>query len=159
MAKRFSWEWFTLGVALGAVLTSAWFLSETLPPSAPATSANAVSATSTGLVGTPGGAVEVSDQAAGDSVSLASVTVPPPGVWVAIRDVNGSELGNVLGAALAGGPRSGFVVPLLRATEPGKTYAVEFYRDDGDDAFDLEKDSVYVDFDSGQRVVDYFTAN
>jgi hypothetical protein len=83
--------------------------------------------------------------------------VPPPGVWVAIREVSGRDLGNVLGAVRVVGPHTSVVVPLLRATEPNRSYAVQLYRDDGDGAFDPSINSVYVDFDTGARVVEYFT--
>jgi hypothetical protein len=114
-------------------------------------------ATSTLPAATLSGAISVQNQSPGESVAIESVTVPPPGVWVAVREVQGTDLGNVLGAARVGGPRSNFSVSLLRATEPGHTYAVELYRDDGSGNFDLANDSVYVDFDTGQRVVAYFT--
>jgi hypothetical protein len=78
-------------------------------------------------------------------------------VWVAVREVVGDELGNVLGAVRVSGPKSGVSVPLLRATEPGRSYAVQLYRDDGNGAFDVVVNSVYVDFDTGARVVAYFT--
>lgn len=142
---------------LGALLVSAWFLNGNpsltlpLPSSSPLTAA-----TSTSPTAPQSGALSVADQAAGDTVTVESVTVPPPGVWVAVREMHGTDLGNVLGAARAGGPRSNFSVPLLRATEPGRPYAVELYRDDGSGVFDLSKDSVYVDFDTSAPVVAYF---
>ena len=156
--KRFPWEWFSGGVVLGIALASAWFIgAPALAPAVPQTSADG-SSTTTKPVGSPSDAVAVSDQPAGNSVTIDSITVPPPGVWVAVREANGTALGNVLGAARAGGPRSDFVVSLLRPTQAGKTYAVEFYRDDGNGMFSVASDSVYVDFDSGQPVVDYFAA-
>lgn len=103
------------------------------------------------------GAVSVSDQAAGEVVIIESVTVPPPGVWVAVREVFGRDLGNILGAVRVSGPQSNISVPLLRATEPGLSYAVELYRDDGGKTFDLTSDSVYVDFATGASVITYFT--
>ena len=90
-------------------------------------------------------------------VTVESVTVPPPGVWVAVREMNGNELGNVLGAAWVNGPKSEVSVSLLRATKPGSSYAVQLYRDDGTGVFDSSINSVYVDFDTGTRVVAYFT--
>lgn len=104
------------------------------------------------------GTVSVADQPAGNSAIVESVTVPPPGVWVAVRDMTGNMVGNILGAAHARGPVSLFEVPLLRSTVSGRTYAITLYRDDGDDAFDLEKDSAYVDFDTGERVLVLFKA-
>ncbi len=83
-----------------------------------------------------------------------SVTVPPPGVWVTVQETHGDSLGNVLGATRVHGPLSNVVVSLLRNTEPNRTYAVVLYRSDGDGGlFNLKTDSVYVDFDSGKRVV------
>jgi hypothetical protein len=100
------------------------------------------------------GALTVSDQPAGESVRIESVTVPPPGVWVAVVELMpDGTLGNVLGAALARGPRSNLSVSLLRATLPGHRYAAVLYRDDGNGNFLLGEDSAYVDFDTGQRVV------
>lgn len=103
------------------------------------------------------GAISVVNQSAGSSVTIESVTVPQPGVWVAVREVNGSDLGNVLGAIRVNGPRSAISVPLLRATEPGLPYAVELYRTDGGEEFNLATNSVYVDFATGAPVIVHFT--
>lgn len=105
------------------------------------------------------GALFVMNQSAGSEVTIESLTVPPPGVWVAVREVNGIELGNVLGAGRVNGPRSKITIPLLRATEPRQQYAVELYRDDGNGVFDLSTDSVYVDFATGAPVIEYFSTN
>ncbi len=105
------------------------------------------------LVPDASGAVSVADQAAGDSVLIESVTVPPPGVWAVVHEYDGAERGNALGAERVHGPVSHVVVPLLRSTVPGMTYAVVLYRDNGDGVFNLADDSVYVDFDTGQPVV------
>jgi hypothetical protein len=103
------------------------------------------------------GDVAVSNQPAGVSVLVDSVTVPPPGVWVAVQDVNeDGTLGNVLGAALVGHPESNVSVALLRNTLPGQKYAVVLYRDDGDGQFELGSDSLYVDFDTGQPAEELF---
>ncbi len=157
MKTAFSVPSFAIGIALGGVLATAWFLGGTSLAAVPDTAPTTLTATSSSLVSTTGGALSVETQAAGTSTTIASLTVPPPGVWVAVREVTAGQLGNVLGAARVGGPRTDFVVPLLRATAPGTTYAVELYRDSGDNTFDLSTDSVYVDFNSGERVVAYFT--
>ena len=156
MTKYFSMSSFIAGVMLGLLLAGAWFfggdaglISPALPSSSPVTTAEPASAES--------GAISVTDQPSGDSVLIESVTVPPPGVWVAVREMNGSDLGNVLGAVRVTGPRSSITIPLLRATEAGSTYAVELYRDDGNDEFNLSTDSVYVDFATGEPVIAYFT--
>lgn len=103
--------------------------------------------------------VSVADQQAGDTVVVESVTVPTPGVWVAVREIIGDDLGNVLGAVRVSAPSTNISVSLLRATEPGQRYAIQLYRDNGDNSFDLSTDSVYVDIDTGERVVAFFTAN
>lgn len=158
MTKHFSTGSFVAGVMFGALLAGAWFFNNntsflSLPPAL----SLATSTTSNAPVS---GTVSVTDQPSGDTVVVESVTVPPPGVWVAVREMQGDNLGNVLGAARASGPRSNLSVPLLRATEPGRSYAVELYRDDDNGAFDPSVNSVYVDFTTGSRVVAYFaTAN
>ncbi len=145
---------------LGLLCAGAWFSTKDalLLPLSPFSS-RGQTATSTSRETPDSGAVSVVDQPAGLAVVLESLTVPPPGVWVAVREVNDSDLGNVLGALHATGPRTTLSVPLLRATLPSLRYAVELYRDDGNDAFDLMTDSVYVDFATGQPVVAYFTAH
>lgn len=89
-------------------------------------------------------------------MTIESVTVPPPGVWVAVREVNGTDLGNVLGAERVVGPHGNITVSLLRPTEPNRSYAVQLYRDDNSGNFDPAINSVYVDFDTGARVVAFF---
>ena len=103
------------------------------------------------------GAISVADQSYGDTVVVESITVPPPGVWVAIREVNGVDLGNVLGALRVNGPRSAVSITLLRATEPHRAYAVELYRDDAGGAFDPAVNSVYVDLTTGVPAITRFT--
>lgn len=101
-------------------------------------------------------AVVVADQPAGSGVLVDEVRIAPPGVWIAVHETVGERLGNILGAARTHGPASGVTVPLLRATLPGRTYAVVLYRDNGDGAFDHTTDSVYVDFERGERVAATF---
>lgn len=145
---------FIAGVMLGAVVVGAWFF---------AGDARLLSLTSSSLFATStssslpeSGAVSVSDQPAGPDVVVESVTVPPPGVWVAVREVNGVDLGNVLGASRVVGPHGNVSITLLRPTEPKRSYAVQLYRDDNNGSFDPSVNSVYVDFDTGARVVAYF---
>ena len=145
---------FIAGVMLGAVVVGAWFF---------AGDARLLSLTSSSLFATStssslpeSGAVSVSDQPAGPDVVVESVTVPTPGVWVAVREVNGVDLGNVLGASRVVGPHGNVSITLLRPTEPKRSYAVQLYRDDNNGSFDPSVNSVYVDFDTGARVVAYF---
>ena len=149
----FSLNSFVAGVMLGIIGTAVWFTSwDTLTLSA----LQSPLAAQTIPLAPDSGAVSVSEQSAGLSVLVESVTVPPPGVWMAVRETNGTELENVLGATRVVGPGRQVVIPLLRATLPGLSYAVEFYRDNGDDEFDLASDSVYVDFSTGAPVIAYF---
>ena len=157
MAAAFSSISFLAGIAVGIIVTSAWFtsgssfnlfVSTTTPEEATSTESRALERESE--------AISVADQPAGNAVTIESITVPPPGVWITVREANDTELGNMLGAAHISGPRSNVTVPLLRDTEPGKHYAVELYRDDAGGTFDITRNSVYVDFDTGIRVVAYF---
>jgi hypothetical protein len=152
LLKGFSMDSFVIGVMFGMLLAGAWFWNGAAlfapQPAAPAHADKVVPES---------GAVSVANQPAGDQVTVESVTVPPPSIWVAVRETNGEDLGNVLGALHITGPQSQIVVPLLRATEPGLTYAVELYRDDGDGAFDPVADSVYVDFETGAPVIARFS--
>ncbi|MEK7101859.1 MAG: hypothetical protein AAB882_01765 [Patescibacteria group bacterium] len=155
MMKDFSTTSFVIGVMVGALLAGAWFLDDDINLN-PAGS-SLLFATSTVSALQESGVVSVADQPSGDSVMVESVTVPPPGVWVAVLEVNGRDFGNVLGAARVVGPHQNVEVSLLRPTEPNRSYAVGLYRDDNSGVFDPSMNSVYVDFDTGARVVSYFT--
>ena len=155
MSKHFSTNSFIVGTMFGVLITGAWFFGG-VSPFVPVSSSMPF-ATSTTASAQKSGSVSVSNQSSGDTVVVESVTVPPPGVWVAVREVNAGDLGNVLGAARVNGPRSNIEIPLLRSTESGRPYAVQLYRDDGNGIFDVAVNSVYVDFDTGARVVAYFT--
>jgi hypothetical protein len=145
---------FVAGFMFGALLIGMWAFGYTSelpfvqPPPPPARADAAATPDS--------GAVAVNDQPAGSSVLVESLTVPPPGVWVAVREIRAGELGNVLGAERVIGPHTDITISLLRATEPGRSYAVQLYRDDGSDTFDLANDSVYVDFTTSAPVIAYF---
>lgn len=150
--------YFFLGVAVGVLVSAAWFFGPhggpvlTQTGNTPKTSADTLPEGNA-----QSGSVSVADQEAGNSVLVDSVTVAPPGVWVAVREVTDNSLGNILGAAHVRGPVSATIVDLLRPTLPGRTYAVTLYRDDdGDDKFDMSKDSAYVDFDTGKAVIVFF---
>ena len=141
---------FSAGVFIGILLVGAWVLQGaiTIPSQSSATSTPQQNQYGTSDV------VTVSNQPAGDSVLVDTVTVPPPGVWVAVREMTlEGELGNVLGAARVRTPSSSVTVPLLRGTLPGQSYAIVLYRADNNDQFDVDKNSLYVDFDTGSRVV------
>ena len=141
------------GIVVGALGATLYLAPDSLAPT-PVVPSEGTTSSATPFAS---GDVAVSDQAAGKSVLVDSVTVPPPGVWVAVEEVNqDGSLGKVLGAAKVGGPRSNVEVSLLRSTNAGMKYAVVLYRDDGDGTFELGQDSVYVDFDTGQPVEELF---
>ena len=157
---KFSTWSFVLGVIVGALIAGAWFLggdAVSIPILSKPSTASLAATSTEPATSQNSGALSVESQSAGDAVIIESVTVPPPGVWIAVREVNGNNLGNVLGAERVGGPRSNVSVPLLRSTEPNDSYAVELYRDDNNGAFDPSKNSAYVDFDTGDTVVVYFS--
>lgn len=155
MMQRFSMGSFVVGLMLGAIIAAAWFFRG--DARLLSLSSSSLLATSTRSSLQESGVVSVVDQPSGTNVTVESVTVPPPGVWVAVREVSGADLGNVLGATRVVGPHSAITVSLLRPTEPKRTYAVQLYRDDNNGSFDPSVNSVYVDFDTGARVVTYFT--
>ncbi|MGD0328209.1 MAG: hypothetical protein ABSB00_00645 [Minisyncoccia bacterium] len=157
MKNSFSLYSFVGGFMLGALLIGAWFLGGNFTSTpAPSSSSSTVN-TATATTSSESSAISVTDQPSGDTAVIESVTVPPPGVWIAVREMSGNDLGNVLGAVRVSGPRSSISVPLLRATVPNHSYAVELYRDDGNGAFDPASNSVYVDFTTGAPVIAYFT--
>ena len=102
-----------------------------------------------------GGALSVSNQAAGADVSLDDVTYPSESGWVVVREFANGVHGNVLGAARydADTGLTPTSVKLLRATTPGATYEVLFYTNGGESGFSLEEDVPMTD--AGVR----FTAN
>ena len=158
--KRFSAFSFVIGVMAGVMLTGAWLFESAWPGSVfPFSSLPSPKASRQASALPESGAVAVADQHAGETAMIQSVTVPPPGVWVAVRETLGADLGNVLGAVRVSGPRSSIPVPLLRAMMPGKAYAVELYRDDNNGEFDPAENSVYVDFATGAPVIKRFVTN
>lgn len=159
MMQRFSSVSFVGGIIVGVLLSGAWFASSTGDLTSLENALNLSTSTpSRAEADAQSSLISVKDQPSGDSVMVSSITASTP-VWVAVREMNGHTLGNVLGAAKIGGSRTDVSVPLLRATVPGQQYAIELYRDDGDGAFDPTRFSVYVDFDTGSRVVAYFRTN
>lgn len=97
--------------------------------------------------------VVVSDQSAGDSVAVQSVTLSQKG-WVAIRDADGKTLGAALFPA---GTSTDVSVPLLRATEAGQRYQVLLYYDDGNHDFDLKTETLVVNPDGSVAGTNFST--
>jgi len=88
------------------------------------------------------GEIDVAAQKAGNKVALTSATFPSDEGWVGVRDyVNGQPAG-LLGVARYS-KEQGLIpeeVILQRSTQTGKTYAVVFYKENGDRVFSLAND-------------------
>lgn len=88
------------------------------------------------------GSVSVSDQEAGSRVYFSNASFPAAEGWVGVREYQNGQLSGLLGASRwdkAEGlePTS---VGLLRPTISGRTYAVVFYTENGDEIFSLATD-------------------
>ena len=156
MKYSFSPSSFIIGVMIGILFAGVYILGDNFTPLSMTQSSPSTTNTSSSVQESD--AVSISNQPPGDTVTIESVTVPPPGVWIAVREVNDDGLGNVLGAARVNGPRTAISVSLLRATDTGHSYAVELYRDDNNGEFNPSVNSVYVDFTTGAPVIAYFKA-
>ena len=149
---------FAAGLIVGAFLVGSWLAGDSVATIIEAMSSHPSPASTASPETPPKDVIEVADQPAGDSVLVASVNVPNPGVWVAVREMNDGTLGNILGAKRARDPVTNISVPLLRPTLHNRTYAIVLYRDDGDGIFSYQTDSVYVDFATGDPIIAPFTA-
>ncbi len=138
-----------IGFAILAFIAVAWMIEDRLSAPAPEKAEEQE-------VDSKDSMLHANSQAAGSSVTVETRDMPDADVWVAVQEMRSGELSNVLGAARVLPNQEWVTVPLLRDTVAGVTYAVVLYRDDGDRSFDLYKDSIYVDFDSGDRVVSLF---
>ena len=98
--------------------------------------------------------INVADQSAGTSASIATVTLSKDG-WVAVND----EKGWTLGAAwFPAGTHTDVSVHLLRATKAGEKYGVMLYFDTkGDHTFSVRDETVVTD-KNGAPVSSSFTA-
>ncbi len=88
------------------------------------------------------GDASVMDQDAGLEVSLAGATFPSDEGWIGVRDYADGQLAGLLGVVRYS-QEQGLVpqsIVLQRATEPGNTYAVVFYSENGDRVFNLAED-------------------
>jgi len=85
---------------------------------------------------------EVSNQQAGARVILDGATFPSDEGWIGVRDYVDGQLTGLLGVVRYS-KEQGLVpeeVVLQRATTPGGTYAIVFYSESGDRAFNLAED-------------------
>lgn len=86
-------------------------------------------------------AITVSDQKAG-MVALVSLVSTDAPAWLALRENNNGLVGNILGAKrLDVGTAGNVEIPLLRATQVGKSYSVVLFKDNGDKVFDFKTDA------------------
>lgn len=84
----------------------------------------------------------VSDQSAGTVVVLDGATFPSDEGWIGVRDYVDGQLTGLLGVARYS-KTQGLIpeeIVLQRATTAGNTYAVVFYSESGDRAFNLADD-------------------
>lgn len=90
----------------------------------------------------PSGArVKTDDQPAGRAAMIKSVSLEATS-WIAIRDYSDGKIGNVLGAVRREkGESTNVVIDLLRATEPGKQYAIVIFAENGDGTFSTKTDT------------------
>jgi hypothetical protein len=96
-----------------------------------------------------------SPQPAGKRVAIAKVIVQEP-TWVVIYEMSGKTIGRALGASLFSASKSSGEVILLRATTPGKTYAVGQALDNGNGTFSVSADKPVMA--EGGRLLLTFTA-
>jgi len=98
----------------------------------------------------------VTDQSAGGVVYVSHLVFAKD-AWVAVREDDNGQLGNVLGAHwYPAGEHSG-AIELLRNTQPEKKYYVVIYVDNGDKKFDFKKDALLVN-ESGDATASIFRA-
>lgn len=94
------------------------------------------------------GIIQVEDQLAGRSASVASVILEREG-WVVIHEEKEGRPGAVLGAAwLPAGSHENVEVNLLRGMEAGRRYYAMLHQEvngDGNHVFDLDKDLPFED--------------
>lgn len=106
-----------------------------------------------------GGDVTVESQAAGKVVTIAEVAADGD-TWIAVRDDVNGKPGNILGAKrVSTGTHTAVSIPLLRATESGKSYIIVLFTDNGDKKFDHKTDRPVLSQDSSELLAVKFKAN
>ena len=83
--------------------------------------------------------VSVDDQKAGNLVFVKHTEVTKP-TWIAVREMLGDVVGNILGAQMITSTSDDVPVTLVRGTVAGGKYAVFLYQDDGNGQFEFKKD-------------------
>jgi len=88
-------------------------------------------------------AVSLANTSAGNLVSLESATFPTDAGWIAVRTYRDGQLGNILGASEYS-REAGLtpeIVRLLAPTVAGREYAIVFFSQDSNPAFNLDGDA------------------
>ena len=93
----------------------------------------------TALTGGAAPTFSITDQPAGDTVTVTGVSVSEP-VWVAVRDFKNGTIGNILGAQKVFAGDTATTITLLRPTLAGATYKAVAYKDVGSSAFNYKED-------------------
>jgi hypothetical protein len=106
--------------------------------------------------GTGMNALTLSEQVAGNVVSIAQVSLSENS-WVVIHEDANGELGNILGAGwFPKGISENVSIELLRGTKADKKYYAILYTDDGDKKFDSKADRPITE--NGKDVLQVFMA-
>jgi len=124
----------------------------TLPTS---TSGSIIDSTSTPP--TSSTSVRVENQAAGDTVVVAHVTLPNAG-WVVVHEERNGFIGNALGAARKdAGDHTNATISLLRPTASTTRYWIVLYSDNNDRQFNLADDFPFRDSDANPITRSFMT--
>jgi len=86
--------------------------------------------------------VQISDQSAGSMAKLESATFPTDEGWIAVRQYSNDKLGSILGAILYS-KSAGIIpsqIPLVVPMTAGREYAIVFFSQDSNRAFNLDGD-------------------
>jgi hypothetical protein len=90
------------------------------------------------------GSVLVSNQTAGKTVVIDSLSLPTESGWIVVREFTNGSIGNILGAARYS-VEEGLIpksIELIRGTTAGGTYQVVFFKNEGAVEFNLSEDTV-----------------
>lgn len=110
-----------------------------------------------GLIKGMAATLAVRDQSAGATASVEQVEMSVAG-WAVVHEIEGGHVLNALGASrLDAGKHENVTVELLRATEPGGSYAVILYTDNGSKEFEIRGDLPVINI-AGNPVMKSFRA-
>jgi hypothetical protein len=102
---------------------------------------------------------EVSNQLAGNNVTVTNVKMPQSG-WVVVHEVLDGFVANALGATrIDEGDYDVVTVELLRPSVPQSDYVVTLYADDGNKHFDINADTPMFDIDGNAIFKEFETAS